>query len=85
MINLLRSAEDSAARLIIEATLKMFDGNITKAAKYLGCTRRVFAYRMRGLGIKAKGRGKHENTIPRNASKNVPLRTVSESKIQKQT
>lgn len=81
--NRLRDAEDSAARSIIENALRMFNGNITKAAEYLGCTRRIFAYRMRGLGIKAKGLGKHEDAVSRNTPKNVPLRADSESKIQK--
>ena len=53
--NLLRSAEDSAARTLIESTLRMFGGNIKQASDYVGCTRRIFDYRMKRLGIKAKG------------------------------
>ena len=63
MTNLLRTAEDDAARKVIEATLKMFSNNVSASARYLGCTRRVLEYRMKGLGIR---KGNKDQTKRRN-------------------
>lgn len=61
--NLLREAEDSAARTLIENTLRMFGGNVTKSAEYLGTTRRIFSYRMKGLGIEAENCLHHKSKL----------------------